>query len=162
MYRSAGSGPVVVLIHGMAGSRETWRKAGDTGLLLLDVPAEYGGGGGDFRRAGVFLKGAPVVHRARGIDWLGTLHYGGQAGTRHGTLALASGALDDVSGTQKDDIAAELDRMSSTNDVELEMARLKGEIGAAPAPAQIEGSSGTSSGSAAQATPQQQPQGEQS
>ena len=25
--------------------RETWRKAGDTGLLLLDVPAEYGGGG---------------------------------------------------------------------------------------------------------------------
>jgi acyl-CoA dehydrogenase len=29
--------------------RETWRKAGDNGLLLLDVPTEYGGGGGDFR-----------------------------------------------------------------------------------------------------------------
>ena len=26
--------------------RETWRKAGETGLLLLDVPTEYGGGGG--------------------------------------------------------------------------------------------------------------------
>src|SRR3954462_2115685 len=38
---------------------------------------------------------------------------------------LASGALDDASGTQKDDIAAELDRMSSTSDVELELARLK-------------------------------------
>jgi len=74
---------------------------------------------------------------------------------------LASGALDDVSGTQKDDIAAELDRMSSTSDVELEMARLKGELGAAPAPAQIEGSS-TPSATATPAAPQQQPQGEQS
>jgi phage shock protein A len=49
---------------------------------------------------------------------------------------LASGALDDASGTAKDDITLELERMSSQNDVELELARLKGEIGpAAPAPA---------------------------
>src|SRR3954454_7434782 len=74
---------------------------------------------------------------------------------------LASGALDDASGTQKDDIAAELDRMSSTSDVELGLARLKREIGAAPAPAQIEGSS-TPSATATPAAPQQQPQGEQS
>ena len=33
--------------------RETWLKAGDTGLLLLDVPAEYGGGGGDFRHEAI-------------------------------------------------------------------------------------------------------------
>src|SRR6188768_4129803 len=33
--------------------RETWRKVGETGLLLLDVPAEYGGGGGDFRHEAV-------------------------------------------------------------------------------------------------------------
>jgi acyl-CoA dehydrogenase len=33
--------------------RETWRKAGDTGLLLLDVPTEFGGGGGDFRHEAV-------------------------------------------------------------------------------------------------------------
>jgi len=72
---------------------------------------------------------------------------------------LASGALDDASGTQKDDIAAELDRMSSTSDVELELARLKGELGAGQAPAQIEGGTGTSTPAPApSATPAQQPQ----
>ena len=52
---------------------------------------------------------------------------------------LASGALDDVSGTAKDDIAAELDAMSSQGEVELELARLKGELGAGKAPEAIEG-----------------------
>src|SRR3954466_228927 len=47
---------------------------------------------------------------------------------------LASGALDDVSGSAKDDITAELERMSSQGDVELELARLKGELGAGKAP----------------------------
>ena len=54
---------------------------------------------------------------------------------------LASGALDDPTGTAKDDITAELERMSSQNDVELELARLKGELGAGTAPEAIEGSS---------------------
>nr|WP_231133974.1 PspA/IM30 family protein [Motilibacter deserti] len=53
---------------------------------------------------------------------------------------LASGALDDATGTSKDDITAQLDRISSTSDVELELQRLKGELGAAPAPQAIEGS----------------------
>jgi len=52
---------------------------------------------------------------------------------------LASGALDDVSGSAKDDITAELERMSSQGDVELELARLKGELGAGKAPEAIEG-----------------------
>ena len=52
---------------------------------------------------------------------------------------LASGALDDVSGTAKDDITAELESMSSQGEVELELARLKGEIGAGKAPEAIEG-----------------------
>ena len=51
---------------------------------------------------------------------------------------LASGALDDPTGTSKDDIALELERMASTNDVELEMQRLKGELGAGEAPKQLE------------------------
>ena len=52
---------------------------------------------------------------------------------------LASGALDDASGTAKDDITAELERMSSQGEVELELARLKGELGAGKAPEAIEG-----------------------
>src|SRR3982751_4925851 len=42
---------------------------------------------------------------------------------------LASGALDDPSGTAKDSITAELDAMSSSSDVELELARMKQELG---------------------------------
>jgi phage shock protein A len=51
---------------------------------------------------------------------------------------LASGALDDQTGLGKDDIQTELDRMSSSSDVELELARLKGEISGGEAPRQIE------------------------
>lgn len=57
---------------------------------------------------------------------------------------LASGVLEDVTGTAKDDIALELDRMASTNDVELELARMKQELTTGPsatAPKELEGES---------------------
>src|SRR5918996_149595 len=41
---------------------------------------------------------------------------------------LASGALDDQSGMHKDDIQAELDRLSGGTDVELELQRMKAEL----------------------------------
>jgi phage shock protein A len=41
---------------------------------------------------------------------------------------LASGALDDVTGTSKDDITLELERMASTSDVELELTRMKAQL----------------------------------
>lgn len=47
---------------------------------------------------------------------------------------LASGALDDPTGMVKDDITAELERLSSGSDVELELMRMKQELGQAPAP----------------------------
>ena len=53
---------------------------------------------------------------------------------------LAMRALDDVSGTAKDDLTVELERLSSEGDVELELSRLKGELGAGFwAPEAIEG-----------------------
>lgn len=42
---------------------------------------------------------------------------------------IASGALDDVTGSSKDDITAELERMASTGEVELELTRLRSETG---------------------------------
>lgn len=41
---------------------------------------------------------------------------------------IASGALTDASGSVKDDITVELERLSSTAEVEAELARLKGEL----------------------------------
>lgn len=37
-------------------SREVWKKAGAEGLLMTDVPEEYGGGGGDFLFSAVMIE----------------------------------------------------------------------------------------------------------
>ena len=50
---------------------------------------------------------------------------------------LASGALDDASGTAKDNITLELERMSTGSDVESELAALKAQLAPAEAPKQI-------------------------
>jgi alkylation response protein AidB-like acyl-CoA dehydrogenase len=36
--------------------RAVWRKAGEAGLLLASIPAEYGGGGGDFLMTQILLE----------------------------------------------------------------------------------------------------------
>lgn len=51
---------------------------------------------------------------------------------------LASGGLDDLT-APRDDIQAELDRTSSNSDVELELAKMKGELPGAAAPKSIGG-----------------------
>jgi phage shock protein A len=65
---------------------------------------------------------------------------------------LASGALDDPTGMAKDDITAELDRLSSSQDVELELRRLKGELPSGAPAAQLEAGSDPSA-VPAEATP---------
>jgi acyl-CoA dehydrogenase len=47
--------------------RETWHKVGQAGFLLMDVPTEYGGGGGDFRHEAVFYE----EQAKRGISGFG-------------------------------------------------------------------------------------------
>ena len=69
---------------------------------------------------------------------------------------MASGALDDVTGTPRDDIQAELDSMRSGPDIEMELRRLKGEIGTGNAQA-IEGGTPAADG-AAQSAAAEQPQ----
>lgn len=57
---------------------------------------------------------------------------------------LASGALDDITGSTKDDITRELEALSSSSDVENELARMKAQLGSGPAaqPQAIEGAPG--------------------
>jgi phage shock protein A len=72
---------------------------------------------------------------------------------------LASGALDDVTGTGKDDISLELERMASGNDVESELAAMKAQLsgGSTEAPRQIEGQ-GTPGAQSTPSTSQQSTQ----
>ncbi|MGN6090474.1 MAG: PspA/IM30 family protein [Actinomycetales bacterium] len=73
---------------------------------------------------------------------------------------LASGALDDATGTSKDDITVELERMSSGSQVELELARMKGELGGSPASGAIGAGPQTQTGQPA-AAPAEQTEGQQ-
>jgi phage shock protein A len=66
---------------------------------------------------------------------------------------LASGALDDPTGMAKDDITAELDRLSSTQDVELELRRLKGELPSGASAAELEAGTSVTTPREATATP---------
>jgi len=71
---------------------------------------------------------------------------------------MASGALEDVTGPPRDDIQAELDRMRTGPDVDLELERLKNEIGGGPAK-QIEGGANSgAAGAAGQGSAAEQPQ----
>ena len=78
---------------------------------------------------------------------------------------LASGALDDPTGTTKDDITAQLDRLASTNEVESELARMRAELGAGAPPKELDsggptalptaGMSGTAQPGAVQRQPEE-------
>src|SRR6266516_36503 len=60
---------------------------------------------------------------------------------------MASGALDDVTGTPRDDIQAELDSMRGGQNIDLELQRLRGELGTGTTQA-IEGGEAASDGAA--------------
>jgi phage shock protein A len=60
---------------------------------------------------------------------------------------MASGALEDMTGTPRDDIQAELDSMRGGQNIDLELERLRGEIGAGNAQA-IEGGAQAPDGAA--------------
>ena len=48
--------------------RDAWNKAGEAGLLLTDIPEEYGGAGGDYRHETVVME---EMHKA-GVVGFGT------------------------------------------------------------------------------------------
>jgi acyl-CoA dehydrogenase len=79
--------------------RDTWRLLGQTGLLCLDVPEQYGGVGGDFRHEAVLYE---EIGR-RGISGFGqgvhsicahyVLNHGSEAQKQRWLPRLASGDL---------------------------------------------------------------------
>src|SRR5499427_6005567 len=71
---------------------------------------------------------------------------------------LASGALEDAVSGSRDDIQAELDRMGSNRDVDLELERMKAELTGGSAPKELEGSAGQAGAAPAGAQPAEQPQ----
>ncbi len=79
--------------------RSAWRQVGAAGFLLMDVPAEYGGGGGDFRHEAVLYE---ELNR-RGISGFGqgvhsiaahyVLNYGTEEQRQRWLPRMASGEL---------------------------------------------------------------------
>jgi len=79
--------------------RGTWRKVGEAGFLLMDVPAEYGGGGGDFRHEAVLYEEC----NRRGLSGFGqgvhsiaahyVLNYGTEEQKQRWLPRMASGEL---------------------------------------------------------------------
>jgi len=79
--------------------RPTWRAVGQAGFLLMDVPAEYGGGGGDFRHEAVLYE---ELNR-RGVSGFGqgvhsiaahyVLNYGSEQQKQRWLPRMASGEL---------------------------------------------------------------------
>ena len=51
--------------------RDLWLRAGEAGLLLAGIPAEYGGAGGNFRHEAVIID---ELARANFIDFGSPLH----------------------------------------------------------------------------------------
>ena len=79
--------------------RETWRRVGEMGLLCLDIPAEYGGGGGDFRHECVMyeeLSRRAISGFGQGVHSICAhyvLNHGSEAQKRRWLPRLASGEL---------------------------------------------------------------------
>jgi acyl-CoA dehydrogenase len=79
--------------------KAAWRKIGEAGFLLLDVPAEYGGGGGDFRHEALLYEET----NRRGLSGFGqsvhsisahyVLNYGTEAQKQRWLPRMARGEL---------------------------------------------------------------------
>ena len=80
--------------------RDAWRRAGQAGLLCAEIPAEYGGGGGDYRHDTVIME----EFNKRGLAGWGNqvhssivapyiYHYGNEEQRKRWLPGMASGDL---------------------------------------------------------------------
>ena len=79
--------------------REIWNKAGEVGLLCTDIPAEYGGVGGDARHEAIVTEEmgghgiTSIGHTVHSILAHYVLNYGSEAQKRRWLPRMASGEL---------------------------------------------------------------------
>ena len=79
--------------------REIWNKAGEVGLLCTDIPAEYGGVGGDARHEAIVTEEmgrhgiTSIGHTVHSILAHYLLNYGSEAQKRRWLPRMASGEL---------------------------------------------------------------------
>ena len=80
--------------------RDAWHKAGEAGLLCAEIPAEYGGGGGDYRHETIVTEeqlGAGIsgfgnqVHSQIVAPYL--LHYGNEEQKQKWLPKMATGEM---------------------------------------------------------------------
>src|SRR5258708_1560001 len=77
---------------------EAWTKAGETGILLTDIPEEYGGGGGTFAHETVVMEELAYngVHFGSGVHSIVAhyiLSYGTEEQKKRWLPAMAQGQL---------------------------------------------------------------------
>ncbi|MDX2204088.1 MAG: acyl-CoA dehydrogenase family protein [Hyphomicrobiaceae bacterium] len=102
-------------------SREVWRKAGEAGLLLTGIPAEYGGGGGDFRMAAVMIEemarriyAAPGFRLHSDIVAPYILHYGSEEQKRTWLPRMARGEVITAIAMTEPDTGSDLKNIRTT------------------------------------------------
>src|SRR5580658_5107325 len=77
---------------------EAWTKAGEVGILLTDVPEQYGGGGGDYRHEAVVSEELCYagVHFGHGVHSIAAhyiLDYANEAQKHYWLPRMAAGEL---------------------------------------------------------------------
>ena len=98
---------------------EAWSKAGKAGLLLPDVPEEYGGGGGTFAHEAVIVEelARAGVHFGSGIQSIVAhyiLAYGSEEQKHRWLPSLASGELVGAIGMTEPDAGSDIQAIRTT------------------------------------------------
>ena len=98
---------------------EAWTKAGEMGLLLPDVPEEYGGGGGTFAHEAVVVEelARAGVHFGSGIQSIVAhyiLAYGSEEQKQRWLPRMASGELVGAIGMTEPDAGSDLQAIKTT------------------------------------------------
>ncbi|TNF87146.1 MAG: acyl-CoA dehydrogenase [Gammaproteobacteria bacterium] len=101
--------------------RDAWRKAGQAGLLCAEMPAEYGGGGGDYRHDTVIME----EFISRGLAGWGNqvhssivapyiLHYGTEEQRKRWLPGMATGDLVGAIAMTEPNTGSDLQNVRST------------------------------------------------